>query len=210
MHRSLEPELMQDAEQVFAFYKGKKDYSIKHFLECYSDYVNLDSGKIIDLGSGTGEYLLALSQLYPGLEIVGYDGSLEMVKIANRNLAESCVQVKHLDFKDITDIADCVISTYTLHHLHDSNVFWNTAKNISKQCLIIDLIRPESCKQAELIVEQYAKDQPQLFKDDFLNSLLAAFSEDELKKQIAGTNLTMKIITGRFNTLQTFLIFGSF
>ena len=210
MHRSLEPELMQDAEQVFAFYNGKKDYSIKHFLECYSNYVNLDSGKIVDLGSGTGEYLLALSQLYPGLEIVGYDGSLEMVKIANKNIANSCIQVRHLDFKDIKDTADCVISTYTLHHLHNPDIFWNTAKNTSKQCLIIDLMRPSSREQAELIVEQYAKDQPQLFKDDFLNSLLAAFSEDELKKQIADTNLTMKIITGRFDTLQTFLIFGSF
>ena len=210
MHRSLEPELMQDAEQVFAFYNGKKDYSIKHFLECYSNYVNLDSGKIVDLGSGTGEYLLALSQLYPGLEIVGYDGSLDMVKIANKNIANSCIQVRHLDFKDIKDTADCVISTYTLHHLHNPDIFWNTAKNTSKQCLIIDLMRPSSREQAELIVEQYAKDQPQLFKDDFLNSLLAAFSEDELKKQIADTNLTMKIITGRFDTLQTFLIFGSF
>jgi SAM-dependent methyltransferase len=203
---------MQDPAQVHAFQVGTKDYSIKSFLEFYKTHVGLTTGKVIDLGSGTGEYLIPLSYLYPKLEIIGYDGSEEMIKLARGNVetATSHVQIRHAEFKDITDTADCVVSTNTLHHMHDPKIFWDTARRISKQCLVMDLVRPESVEQAELIVQQYAEHEPQIFKDDFLNSLLAAFSVEEITQQIKDTNLTLQVINGRFNTLQSFLIVGTF
>jgi len=203
---------MQDPSQVSAFQAGTKDYSIKSFLEFYKTHINLSTGKIVDLGSGTGEYLISLSYLYPKLEIIGYDGSEEMIKLAKGNVetAASHVQIRHAEFKDIIDTADCVVSTNTLHHMHDPKIFWDTTRRISRQCLVMDLVRPESVEQAELIIQQYAEYEPQIFKDDFLNSLLAAFSEEELQEQLNGTNLSMKIITGRFNTLKSFLIVGTF
>lgn len=212
MYRTLESELMQDPAQVHAFQVGTKDYSVKSFLEFYKTHVNLSTGKIVDLGSGTGEYLIPLSYLYPKLEIVGYDGSDEMVKLARGSVetATSHVQIRHAEFKDIIDTADCVVSTNTLHHMHDPKIFWDTAKRISKQCLVTDLVRPESVEQAKLIVQQYAEHEPQMFKDDFFNSLLAAFSEEELRQQLEDTNLSIQIINGRFNTLKSFLIFGTF
>jgi len=50
MQRLNESELMINPENVKAFLNGDKSYGITGFLELYEKYVNINSGKIIDLG----------------------------------------------------------------------------------------------------------------------------------------------------------------
>lgn len=195
MQRCVEPELMDNLEQALAFHKGRRDYGIRGFLELYEKHVGLSQGKIVDLGCGTGAYLIALEEKYPQLSITGFDGSEPMIQIG-RGVVESkssSVRLRHKQFKDVDLTADCVISTNTLHHLHDPTVFWDCVKRVSKRVFVMDLIRPSSTVIARSIVETLAKGESDEFKFDYYNSLLAAFSVDELKEQIKGTNLQLTV-----------------
>jgi SAM-dependent methyltransferase len=211
MQRVLEPELMLDESQVAAFTWARKDYGIQGFLELYQKHVNLTQGKIIDLGTGPAQYLLALEKIYPKLSITGYDGSKNMVKIAKSLIDESKskIRIYHRSIDRIFDIADCVISTNTLHHLHDPTIFWNCIKRTTYQCLVFDLLRPESESQAKFIVDYYASEESELFKNDYYNSLLAAFSKEELLDQIKDTNLKYKIISGKCKFSKSIVIYGN-
>jgi trans-aconitate methyltransferase len=211
MQRLNESELMINPENVKAFLNGDKSYGITGFLELYEKYVNINSGKIIDLGSGTAEYLIALESKYPKLNILGFDGSEQMVKIA-QDLIEyhsSGVCVRHKNFSDVEDKADCVISTNTLHHIHDTKTFWNCVKNISNMCFIFDFLRPENTDQAKSIVEYYASNESKLFQQDYYNSLLASFSLEEIEEQIKDTNLKIEVVKGKHQFARSIVIYGN-
>ena len=60
--------------------------------------------------------------------------------------------------------------------------------------LVMDLLRPESPEAAQAIVDQYAANEPDILRRDFYNSLLAAFTEDEIGSQLARMNLTRLLI----------------
>ena len=64
MRRVVEPELMDRIDQVAAFNTGNKDLGIESFINFYENYINITKGKIVDLGCGTGDYLVALSCSY--------------------------------------------------------------------------------------------------------------------------------------------------
>jgi trans-aconitate methyltransferase len=161
------------------------------------------------LGTGTGEYLLALENKYPKLIITGFDGSEPMVQIAQGlvELHSSSVRVRHRSFKDIDEKANCVISTNTLHHMHDPYIFWDCVKKIAPKIFVMDLIRPNSISIASNIVDVFAHNESNEFKSDYYNSLLAAFSPKELQEQIKGTNLQL-IVEGDPNSLQVAVIYG--
>ena len=52
-----------------------------------------------------------------------------------------------------------------------------------------DLLRPSSPEKAIDIVEIYAKNEPDILKHDFYNSLLAAFEISEIKEQLKLANI---------------------
>lgn len=209
MQRCVEPELMDNLEQALAFRRANREYGIKGFLELYAKYLNMSKGKLIDLGCGTGEYLIALEHQYPNLIITGFDGSEPMIQIAGGIVEHhsSNVRVRHRQFKDIDHTADCVISTNTLHHLHDPTVFWDCVKRVARRVFVMDLIRPSSTLVARNIVDTLAKGESDEFKFDYYNSLLAAFSVEELQQQIEGTGLTLTV-EGDPEYLQVAVIHG--
>jgi ubiquinone/menaquinone biosynthesis C-methylase UbiE len=209
MLRIPEPELMCSIEQVEAFQQGDKTYSIRAFLEQWDKFVFEDTGSVIDLGSGTADYLIALSQKYPKLSITGYDASEVMVEKARSNVKDYPIQIFCSHFDNIYDSADVVISTNTLHHQTDTEMFWKTASRLGKKILVTDILRPENVETAKLIVQQYADKEPFIFQQDFYNSLLAAFTEDEILEQIKNYDLKIETVTGRFGTLKTVIVHGN-
>jgi len=52
----------------------------------------------------------------------------------------------------------------------------------------------ESPEVAQAIVDQYTANEPDILRRDFYNSLLAAFTEDEVGSQLARMNLTRLLI----------------
>jgi SAM-dependent methyltransferase len=208
MRRTIEPELMCSLQQVEAFQQGDKSYSIKAFLEQWEKYVSITTGSVIDLGCGPAEYISALSRVYPNLAITGYDGSQPMIALARQYVVDQPIQLFCSRFNDIRDTADVVISTNTLHHQHDPDKFWKNVCRLGRNFLVTDMLRPESESQAQLIIEQYAENESESFKQDFYNSLLAAFTEKEIKQQVSSYNLSVEVIVGRFNTLKNVIVHG--
>jgi cyclopropane fatty-acyl-phospholipid synthase-like methyltransferase len=94
-------------------------------------------------------------------------------------------------------IVDAVISNSLLHHLPNPLLFWQKLRQLVKPgapVLVMDLLRPESSEAAQAIVDQYAANEPDILRRDFYNSLLAAFTEDEIGSQLARMNLTRLLI----------------
>ena len=60
--------------------------------------------------------------------------------------------------------------------------------------LVMDLLRPDSPEEAQVIVDRYASGAPAVLRRDFFNSLMAAFTEDEVTTQLARMNLTRLLI----------------
>jgi hypothetical protein len=54
---------------------------------------------------------------------------------------------------------------------------------------VCDLFRPETMQAASALVDQYANKEPDILRKDFYNSLLAAFTANEMRTQIENANL---------------------
>ena len=53
----------------------------------------------------------------------------------------------------------------------------------------MDLMRPVDVDSARLFVEKYASESSDILKEDFYNSLLAAYTIDEVEVQLREKNL---------------------
>ena len=109
------------------------------------------------------------------------------------------VTVRCERFQDLAGAnqADAVVSNSLLHHLSNPLQFWHKLRLFVKPgstVLVMDLLRPESPEAAQAIVDQYAKGASDILRRDFYNSLLAAFTEDEIGAQLAQMNLTRLLI----------------
>ena len=75
--------------------------------------------------------------------------------------------------------------------------FWYRLRQLVKPgspVLVMDLLRPDSPEEAQAIVDRYAAKEPEILRRDFYNSLLAAFTEDEVAAQLAELNLSRLLI----------------
>jgi len=93
--------------------------------------------------------------------------------------------------------ADAIISNSLVHHVPNPLQFWYALKQLAKPgapVLVMDLLRPESAEEAQALVDHYAADEPEQLRLDFYNSLLAAFSEDEVAAHLAEMNLSRLLI----------------
>jgi hypothetical protein len=53
----------------------------------------------------------------------------------------------------------------------------------------MDLARPESEAEAQDLVDRYAEGAPDILREDFYNSLLAAYTMDEIRAQLRDAGL---------------------
>lgn len=204
MDRVLEPELMEDERQVLAY--ARADFSRENqlfvglFREYFSDY---SEGTIFDLGCGPGDIPIRFARALPACRVTGVDASAPMIKLAEQAVAEAGlsprVTFRCERFQDIpgANLADAVVSNSLLHHVPNPLQFWNRLRQLVKPggpVLVMDLLRPDSPEAAQAIVDSYAADEPDILRRDFYNSLLAAFTEDEITSQLARMNLTRLLI----------------
>ncbi|MBI4844546.1 MAG: class I SAM-dependent methyltransferase [Nitrospirae bacterium] len=197
-----EDELMDDAEQAAAY--AETDFSepheafVSYFRERFPDF---RSGKVLDIGCGTGDVIIRFARALPGVMITGIDGADEMLKIARRDI-ERCgygdrIKLMHCLLRDesmLKEKFDAVISNSILHHLYDPYVLWNTVKACAVKnapVFIMDLFRPESAETAEALVRKHAAEASPVLKKDFYNSLLAAYTPEEIRSQIKQRGLGM-------------------
>lgn len=204
MDRVLEPELMEDETQVAAYasanFERENQGFVDRFRECFPDF---DQGHVFDLGCGPGDIPVRLAKAIPGCRITGFDASAPMIRLAEQAVSAAGL-AERVTFRceRIQDIAganqaDAVISNSLLHHLPDPLQFWNRIRRLGRPgspVLVMDLLRPQSQEEAQAIVARYASGEPEVLRRDFYNSLLAAFTEDEITSQLARMNLTRLLI----------------
>lgn len=208
MHRIPEPELMDEAEQARAYAMADFAEPNERFVRCFEDeYPGLRTGAVLDLGCGPGDIVLRLASRRPGLTVHGIDGSEAMLRFASERLRAAPELGGRVQF--ITGVLPgaalplpgyhAVISNSLLHHLHDPSVFWAAVREAGAPgaaVLVMDLFRPQSRAEAQAIVDQYAANEPEVLRVDFLASLCAAFEPDEIRAQLRACGLdTLQVRT---------------
>ena len=202
--RQPEPsEAMADPRQVKAFHEqGSADGAllpIYRFNALASSHLIPDGGMLVDLGSGTAQYLAYIARHRPDIRIVGYDLSESMVSVGNEALRhaglDGRVQLRLGDMTDFADRApgeiDMVSSVFSLHHLptihHLNRCSIELAKVRQKTgCAIwvFDHARPRHPLTAERFPEIFTPKASTDFRRDSRNSLIASWSFTELSQAL--------------------------
>jgi cyclopropane fatty-acyl-phospholipid synthase-like methyltransferase len=204
MPRVLEPELMEDPAQVQAYAAADFSQENQGFVDRFREYFpDFTEGLVLDLGCGPGDIPIRFAHALPGCRITAVDASAPMVRLAEETVQQAGlsgrITFRFERFQDLAgvSVADAAISNSLLHHVPNPLQFWHKLRLVVKPgspVLVMDLLRPESPEEAQAIVDRYASGAPDILRRDFYNSLLAAFTEDEIAAQLAQMNLTRLLI----------------
>jgi 2-polyprenyl-3-methyl-5-hydroxy-6-metoxy-1,4-benzoquinol methylase len=204
MNRILEPELMDDPEQALIYAQADFEQENQGFVDRFHDYFpDFSEGHVFDLGCGPGDIPIRFARLFPSCRITGVDASAPMVRLAEDTARKAGLSDRMTfrceRFQDLVgvSVADAAISNSLLHHVPNPLQFWHKLRLAVKPgspVLVMDLLRPDSPEDAQAIVDRYASDAQDILRKDFYNSLLAAFTEDEIGAQLARMNLTRLLI----------------
>ncbi|MCG3776578.1 MAG: 8-demethylnovobiocic acid C(8)-methyltransferase [Nitrospira sp.] len=204
MERILEPELMDDPEQALVYARADFEQENQGFVDRFREYFpEFTEGHILDLGCGPGDIPVRFARALPSCHITAVDASEPMIRLAEETVREAGLST-HITFRcerfqDLAGVStvDAAISNSLLHHVPNPLQFWHKLRLAVKPgspVLVMDLLRPESPEEAQVIVDRYASGAPDILRRDFYNSLLAAFTEDEIGSQLARMNLTRLLI----------------
>ncbi len=201
MQRIPEPELMDEFEQARAYAEADFSEPNERFVGYFETWVEPPrSGAVLDLGCGPGDIVIRLAQRHPELRVHGLDGSAAMLEFARARLrAEPALESRVRFVEGLLPGAslplpryDAVVSNSLLHHLHDPLVLWRAVRELGAPrapVLVMDLYRPAATGVAQEIVEAYAREEPEVLKRDFFNSLCAAFEPGEVREQLEACGL---------------------
>ena len=195
---------MDDPAQVQAY--AAADFSqenqgfVERFRDCFPEFTD---GHVLDLGCGPGDIPIRFAQAIPSCRIIGVDASEPMIGLAvetvkRAGLADRITfRCERFQAVSLVEPVDAAVSNSLLHHVPNPLQFWYRLRQLVKPgspVLVMDLLRPDSPEEAQAIVDRYAAKEPDILRRDFYNSLLAAFTEDEVAAQLAEMNLSRLII----------------
>lgn len=199
MERVPEPEMMSAEEEAEVYELADFSKVNQTFAERAAELAPASPGKLIDLGCGPGDILARVLRLAPRFSLFGLDGAPAMLVLAKKRMEKegtgATIQFLLGDAKELpcpSGCLDVVISNSLVHHLPDPGPFWREIRRIAKPgatILIQDLSRPDTPEAAGRIVERESGPEPQLLKDLFFQSLLASFTPEEIRGQLAEAGL---------------------
>lgn len=201
MERVPEPEeVMADAAQAGAY--ARADFAdvnqglVDRFVATFPDP---GSGRLLDLGTGPADIPIRFCRALPGVRVCGVDASRAMLALGREavrgaGLEErvSLVQAYLPGLPFAPGRWDAVFSNSLLHHLRQPAALWEAIRLAARPgapVLVCDLFRPADEATATRIVADAAGEADPLLQRDFYNSLLAAFTVDEVRGQLAAAGL---------------------
>ncbi len=205
-YRFPEPELMSDQSQVDAY--AKADFSSAHSDLTLNLKNRIPRGfqpqRILDLGSGPGDMAYRLAEVFPSATFTYIDGSDSMIAACKEYFKSRFSELDRFHFIceriqnfNPSQPFDLVFSNSLLHHLEDPFEFWGCVQRSMDEntfVFVSDLLRPSSSAIADSMVQKYAKNEPTVLKEDFFNSLLAAYTKEEVEEHLTRTRLQSKLI----------------
>ena len=212
MERVPEPELMEEKEQVISYDEAdfsEGEVNLINQINYYLLRKNISLGEkdlIVDLGCGPGNISEKLAIKWPNTEVVGIDGSKEMILRAeyNKSISKNQKKLKNLRYicSDIKDIKSnsllkkrisLLVSNSLIHHITNLEDFFNTIKSLSSNITVNfhkDLKRPSSEKSALELKAQCSKKYNEILTNDYYASLRASYTFKELKNFTLENNLS--------------------
>ena len=213
MERIPEPELMEEKKQVISYDKAdfsEGEVNLINQIDHYLLRKNISLGEkdlIVDLGCGPGNISEKLAIKWPNTEVIGIDGSKEMILRAeyNKNISNNQKKLKNLLYicSDIKDIKSdnflfnkeisLLVSNSLIHHITYIEDFFKTIKSLSSNSTVNfhkDLKRPLDEKSALELKAQCSKIYNETLTSDYYASLKASYTFKELKNFTLKNNLS--------------------
>ena len=204
MERIPEPELMNKKEQVISYDEAdfsEGEVNLINQINYYLLRKNISLGEkdlIVDLGCGPGNISEKLAIKWPNTEVIGIDGSQEMILRAEFNKKNSTNQKKlknlHYICLDIKDIKlnnflfkrkiSLLVSNSLIHHIINLEDFFNTIRILSSNKTVNfhkDLKRPLDKTSALELKAQCSTKYNEILTNDYYASLRASYTLKELK-----------------------------
>jgi len=192
---------MDSEAQTLAYAEADFNESNSLFTERFlTRFRNLPSnGRLADLGCGPGDITVRLARALPGWQLTGFDAGPNMLRHAQHRLDSEGLaprvefRLAYLPDATLPGAAwDAVVSNSLLHHLPDPRVLWDSIRQLAAPgaaVQVMDLMRPDSQAHAERLIGMYAADAPEVLREDFYNSLLAAYRPEEVSDQLIRAGL---------------------
>lgn len=194
---------MTDDAQCQAYASADFGASNQAFVEFVRELIPATAANILDLGCGPGDVMIRLARTCPSLKITAVDGSPAMIQLAQTAIDEcglsttiSTLQGYVPGLPLAVGHFDAVLSKDFLHHLPDPMALWHEVRRLIKPggfICVMDLRRPNSRQAAQKIVDVVTADEPEVLKIDFYNSLLAAFTPEEIREQLKAAKLNLDV-----------------
>ena len=105
MQRCPEPELMTESEQVIAYSDADFNSGDQSFIQRLQELIHqsgsdlLSGSLILDVGCGPGNISERLAVCWPACQVIGLDGSPEMIKMANKRRAALSLPTQNLSYQ---------------------------------------------------------------------------------------------------------------
>ena len=203
MERVLEPELMDDERQSIAYARADFSSSNQFFVDGVINEFPRPLRTAVDIGCGPGDVMIRLARALPDLRITAIDASAPMIALARGAvMTEGLSDRIELVQGYVPGVAlnahsfDAVLSKDLLHHVPDPSVLWKEIARLARPGAVIyvmDLVRPSTPEEARRIVDRVAAREDPILREDFYNSLCAAFTVDELREQVAAAGLDLEV-----------------
>ncbi|ABB49723.1 conserved hypothetical protein [Prochlorococcus marinus str. MIT 9312] len=213
MERIPEPELMKNKEQVISYDEAdfsEGEVNLINQINYYLLRKNISLSEkdlIVDLGCGPGNISEKLAIKWPNTEVVGIDGSKEMIMRAEykKETSGNKKKLKNLRYicSDIKDIKSTnfflkkeislLVSNSLIHHITHLEDFVNTIRCLSSNITVNfhkDLKRPLDEKSALELKLQCSNKYNEILTNDYYASLKASYSYKELKNFILENDLS--------------------
>lgn len=198
--RMTEPDLvMDDPERVAAYVKAGRENGVMAPVYLYHAAniceVIRPGDTVVDLACGPANQLAMVARLNPDVNFIGVDLSQPMLDRADELIKHQGlrnVQLLRGNISTLTQFADAsidaVMSTMALHHLPDEETLARTYSEVARilkpggGVYMVDFGHLKRARSIEYFANQYADRQPELFTEDYLNSLRAAFYLKDIRR----------------------------
>ena len=208
MNRILEPELMIDIDQCQAFDQA---HSRQRELACLQLLFKLctPKGVAIDVGCGSGTYADLLKQKFVFERIDAIDGSACMIDLAKHKYGhQRDINWINQTLATVKNRYDFIFCMDSLHHMPTlDTLFASRIMTTGTEIFVMDHVRPNGVDQARDLVNKFAMIDNQTYRDDFFNSLCAAYTKTEVTSYLAIKHPGLRVkIVGR--DLKFIVIYG--